>query len=97
MFTPYLCDNSIYQKAAPRNPDYGEPYFCYWMGLLFNDPGFAGHEHVTERAEAFLRRDFSDQCRDFFIVDRGFDVADHAYGQRQIVSVHKCELAVKDV
>ncbi len=53
MFTPYLCDNSIYQKAAPRNPDYGEPYFYYWMGLLFHDPGFAGHDHVTERAEAF--------------------------------------------
>lgn len=32
MFTPYLCDNSIYQKAAPRNPDYGEPLSdkCYY-------------------------------------------------------------------
>ena len=33
MFTPYLCDNSIYQKAAPRNPDYGEPYFA--IGWVF--------------------------------------------------------------
>ncbi len=31
MFTPYLCDNSIYQKAAPRNPDYGRIFAIGWV------------------------------------------------------------------
>ena len=52
MFTPYLCDNSIYQKRLPVIRITGAVFF-YWMGLLFHDPGFAGHDHVTERAEAF--------------------------------------------
>ncbi len=65
--------------------------------VLFHSPCLAGEYHVAECGEAFLCAYCLDLLVDLIVVGEAFDVADDADSERELVTVHHCELLMEEV
>ena len=65
--------------------------------VLFHSPCLAGEYHVAECGEAFICAYCLDLLVDLIVVGEAFDVADDADSERELVTVHHCELLMEEV